>query len=360
MRKTSILFVLTFLSLSVLLTSCATGSGNAVKVKSSQKKKAHSETNLNNEETEKGDVEIVEYPKAPDVQLSNILSSMTSSPQSASSADAYIHEHPEEYYELLKLVKESPMEIEEEYKRYEGSLEGKLIEKAREEIKENDLFLYVIAHGIIVKTDGSEKRELSEKEVKDVTRAFTVMKYCPHRNETIVNPISHLLMSSYDKPENIDISATIRYMGNTVLKDDKEDAEKLGEKYKDFADSAKFEELKKFENFPFKDAEKLSDVPVPIKEVFFEDVDDLLFNYMGTSLDELSGVGMEEAFYIEKYGSFFNYTSDFGMADFIANSGTIDGDTLTLYSDYATLVLKKARDMDRWYIISHMSNSREE
>ncbi len=277
-------------------------------------------------------------------QILNCLNALTAEPSTSSDPADYIKGNPQAYYQLVLLAKKHKKEIESALLEYKGEVAEKIIEQAIAE----QPFLYANGEKIKVNTKGGEKRALTEKELADVTRAFSVMAYSPIDDKRLVNPLANLLTSYYQKPEDINISEMIRYMPNRKLKDDDESLSDT------FSDSYKFRELKKLEEFPFKKTEKIDEIPVPIGEILVKDVENLLQNYLGTRFSDLSGVGSKEALYLdEPYHCFYIYTSDFGLADFIAESGEIDGDTITLYSKHAKLVLKHKNQIKRYYIYSY-------
>ncbi len=277
-------------------------------------------------------------------QILNCLNAITASPSESSVPADYIKAHPAEYYQLVLLAKEHKKEVESALTEYQGEVAEKIIEQAMAE----QPFIYANDERIKVNTKGNEHRALTEKDLADVTRAFSVMAYSPIDDKTVVNPLANLLTSYYQKPEDININELIRYMKSRKLKDDDES---LSDTY---SDSYKFSELKKLEQFPFKQEKKIDEVFVPIGEIPVKTVENLLHNYLGKALSQLSGVGSKEALYLdEPYHCFYIYTSDFGLADFIAESGEIDGDTLTLYSKHTKLVLKHKNQIKRYYIYSY-------
>ncbi|MDO4773036.1 MAG: M56 family metallopeptidase [Bacillota bacterium] len=291
------------------------------------------------------------YPKDTDVQVKNILKRISENPKASSAPKAYIDAHPKEYYELLKLLSQDHLKKEIASLQLKG-LDAKILEQAISELKEEPLFFYTTETDLRVHTDGSEKRALNERELHDVTRALQVLRYDASLDEERVNPLSYLTYCSFESPEKIDLSELVTYMRNRSLKDDAVGVDKRSEQYQD-SDTEKFETLKTLQDFPFRSAKTLAELPVPVHEVFEEDVDMLLLNYLGIDLEKMDGIGKEKALYIEKYGSFFTYNSDFGLADFIAESGEIDGMLVYLYSETSKLTIKADEKRGHWYIVSH-------
>ncbi|MPM04592.1 hypothetical protein SDC9_50870 [bioreactor metagenome] len=116
-------------------------------------------------------------------------------------------------------------------------------------------------------------------------------------------------------------------------------------------DEAEFVALKAAENWPFGADATLDSMPVPIHKFSADTVNKALKEYMGITLDDLSGVGMAELIYLKAYDAYYNFTSDAGAASFTCTSGETQGDIVRLFGETATLTLKKQGD--GFWIVSH-------
>ncbi len=201
--------------------------------------------------------------------------------------------------------------------------------------------------GIFVNAKEDEDRELSEKDIEDVNRLFDVFIDADapaavmnpiYGGKDVLNPICHVLSSYYEKPEDINIARMVYYMDREFDIDEEE-----------------FKALKELDTFPYPNVEKIEDTITPVGRIPDSEVSALLETYLNTSLDSLSGEGMEDSVHLgEPYNAFYSYASDFGPGMFIAVSGKLKGDTLTLYGEKASLILE--RSGDRFYIVSHLGN----
>ena len=175
---------------------------------------------------------------------------------------------------------------------------------------------------------------LTEEEIADYNEAFEPMLYDEQGNPS-VNPLSHFLRVYYDKPENLNLADFLRYYPSDEI----------------VTNEAEFETLKAEENWPFGADMILGDMPVPIHKFSADTVNEVLKEYMGITLDDLSGAGMDELIYLKDYDAYYNFTSDAAFGSFVCTSGEIQGDIIRLYGDNATLTLEK--QSDGFLFVSH-------
>ncbi len=81
-------------------------------------------------------------------------------------------------------------------------------------------------------------------------------------------------------------------------------------------------------------------------------VDYVLEKYAGITLDDMSKDWRSQLLYLEKYDSFYTFTSDFGPGEFYPLYGERQGDILTLWSGDHVLTIRQSGD--QWTFISHL------
>lgn len=148
------------------------------------------------------------------------------------------------------------------------------------------------------------------------------------------SPISCFFTSFYDKPADLDLAKFLRYFPNGSI----------------VTDEAEFNAVKNLDNSPFKGHDK---VPVPMHKYPSEELDKVLVEYAGITHKDLSGVGLDDVFYLEAYDAYYNYTSDFGPGTFYCVRGETEGDTVRLFADHGNGSKTKLtlRKQDGRYII---------
>jgi len=176
---------------------------------------------------------------------------------------------------------------------------------------------------------------LTAEELAQYNETFEPLLYDGQGNPTSVNPISQFFTSYYDQPEEINIAEFLRYFPSDG----------------DVTDEAEFVALKAAENWPFGADTTLDSMPVPIHKFSVGTVNKALKEYMGITLDDLSGVGLDELVYLKEYDAYYNFTSDAGAGIFVCTSGETQGDIVRLFGENATLTLKKQGD--GFLIVSH-------
>lgn len=168
---------------------------------------------------------------------------------------------------------------------------------------------------------------LTAEEVEQYNKAFEPL-LSDEQGDSRINPLSHFLRSYYDKPENLNLADFLRYYPSD----------------EDVTNEAEFETLKVEKSWPFGADVTLDDMPVPIHKFSADTVNEVLKKYMDITLDDLSGVGMDELIYLKEYDAYYNFTSDAAFGSFVCTSGETQGDIIRLYSQNATLTLRKQDD----------------
>ena len=183
---------------------------------------------------------------------------------------------------------------------------------------------------------------LTAEELETYNKTFEYLLYDEQGHPVPGNkPINQFLTSYYNKPQDINLAK--------LLKNFPSDG--------DVTDETEFEALKTSEHFPFVNGETLDSMPVPIHKFSADTVNIALENYMGITLDDLSGAGTENLVYLKAYNAYYNYTSDCSGAYFECVSGEKQGDIVRLYGKNATLTLK-LRD-DGFRFISHQLSEKD-
>lgn len=173
-------------------------------------------------------------------------------------------------------------------------------------------------------TRASEVVPLTTEELEQYNKAFEPLLYDEQGNPIGVNPVGQFLTSYYSKPEDLNLTEFLRYFPSDG----------------DVTDEAEFESLKAVENWPFGADATLGDMPVPVHKFSAETVNTALKEYMGITLDDLSGVGSDELVYLKDYDAYYNFTSDAGFGSFVCTSGERQGDIVRLFGENAILTLK--------------------
>ena len=157
------------------------------------------------------------------------------------------------------------------------------------------------------------------------------------------NPFSSFFQCYYERPEELNLAAFLQYNFVSSAEYTEEDFYALKQRYPRHGqlwDSDTYEDAVKYGN--------------PIHKFPREKVDEQLMRYMGiTTADITAEIDWENSglVYLEESDAYFNFTSDMGAGTYHADSGEIVGDTVYLYSGFATLTLRKSGDS--WLIYSH-------
>ena len=173
----------------------------------------------------------------------------------------------------------------------------------------------------------AETVPLTSEEVEQYNKTFEPL-LSDEQGDSSINPLSHFLRSYYDKPENLNLADFLRYYPSD----------------ENVTNEAEFEALKAEKSWPFGADATLDNMPVPIHKFSADTVNEVLKKYMDITLDDLSGVGMDELIYLKEYDAYYNFTSDAAYGSFVCTSGEMQGDIIRLYSENAILTLKKQDD----------------
>lgn len=189
---------------------------------------------------------------------------------------------------------------------------------------------------------GENVRPLTEEEVARVNAAFEPLVE-GESGEMRVNPLCGFFASDYDIVNELNLPEFMRYFpGGTANITDEE-----------------FEALKDHIFWPFKSAETQQDMPVPIHKYTSAQIEEVLWQYAGVGLDNLTGVKESGVLlYLEEYDAWYNFTSDFGPAMFVCEGGQVEGGYVRLRSTvlgydntYQELILEYTSS--GWFISSH-------
>jgi hypothetical protein len=162
---------------------------------------------------------------------------------------------------------------------------------------------------------------------------YLLQPVLPNNEFIDVNPLSCFFTSYYKDIRDINLTEFLRYFP-------------YGEVPNELPE---FEELKKLENWPFRDDITFSNMMVPIHRYKNEAVQDVFTEYTSITLDELTGVGFDGVFYLESTNAYYNYTSDFGPGVFICKEVKVEDGVIELYGDarngtYPILTIAKNED----------------
>lgn len=153
-----------------------------------------------------------------------------------------------------------------------------------------------------------------------------------------IQPFSYFFSSYYKNVRNLNFEEFIRYFPDSGQ-----------------ATEAEFEALKKLDNWPFKQVERMENMPVPIHRHTISSINEVLTRWGGITTSNLDTSGV---CYLEEYDAYYTFTSDFNMFYFIAESGEQVGNYVYLRKsvengNIAVLTLRLMPGTDEWQIVSH-------
>ena len=185
-------------------------------------------------------------------------------------------------------------------------------------------------------TDYNVDRTLTQEEIGTINAAFDPIIYDKQGNPMSTNIWSCFFTSYYDDIRDMDFAEFLMYYpsdGSTV-------------------DRHEFDALRNQEDFWFKNAESLDNMPVPVHKLSARIVELTLKEYAGITLKDLDTSKVD---YLAEYDAFYNYTSDYAPGIFQCTRGEIDGDLVRLYeeTDNGTDILTLRKDGDRYLIVAH-------
>ncbi len=184
--------------------------------------------------------------------------------------------------------------------------------------------------------DYNVDRTLTQEEIGTINAAFDPILYDKQGNPMSTNIWSCFFTSYYDDIRDMDFAEFLMYYpsdGSTV-------------------DRHEFDALRNQEDFWFKNAESLDNMPVPVHKLSARIVELTLKEYAGITLKDLDTSKVD---YLAEYDAFYNYTSDYAPGIFQCTRGEIDGDLVRLYeeTDNGTDILTLRKDGDRYLIVAH-------
>ena len=153
-----------------------------------------------------------------------------------------------------------------------------------------------------------------------------------------IQPFSYFFSSYYKNVRNLNFEEFIRYFPDSGQ-----------------ATEAEFEALKKLDDWPFKQVERMENMPVPIHRHTVSSINEVLTRWGGITTSNLDTSGV---CYLEEYDAYYTFTSDFNMFYFIAESGEQVGNYVYLRKsvengNIAVLTLRLMPGTDEWQIVSH-------
>ena len=205
----------------------------------------------------------------------------------------------------------------------------------------------VRTYGTVVTVDltggGVERSVLSQQELD----AYNAVTDCTVRDESgditgmDIHPASYLLTSYYGNVRNLNFAEFLRYFPQDGS----------------ISDEAEFEALKNLDSWPFKHAESMEQMPVPIHKISAASVNEVLRAYGGITAADLSNT--DGVFYLKDYDAYYTYTSDFGFSSFAAESGQQVENYVYLYGNHndrnrSVLTLRLTPGTDTWQIMSYL------
>ena len=205
----------------------------------------------------------------------------------------------------------------------------------------------VRTYGTVVTVDltggGVERSVLSQQELD----AYNAVTDCTVRDESgditgmDIHPASYLLTSYYGNVRNLNFAEFLRYFPQDGS----------------ISDEAEFEALKNLDSWPFKQAESMEQMLVPIHKISAASVNEVLRAYGGITAADLSNT--DGVFYLKDYDAYYTYTSDFGFSSFAAESGQQVENYVYLYGNLndrnrSVLTLRLTPGTDGWQIMSYL------
>ena len=155
--------------------------------------------------------------------------------------------------------------------------------------------------------------------------------------------VNGFFLSDWPDPRDLDLGEFMYYFGwpewMDYFQDDDLTDEELADVYK------AVQERNGEEDTAWLDALPCHKIPTSVVNVVLE-------HYAGITLDDLRCDWRNEELYLEKYDSFYTFSSDFGPGSFSPLYGEREGDILTLWS--VDHVLKIQETPEGWKMLSHM------
>ena len=194
---------------------------------------------------------------------------------------------------------------------------------------------------VIDLTDGDLPRAaLTESELETFRQAFEPLTYNENGDPVGVNPVSCFFSSDYGSVRELDFAEFLRYFPGGGA-----------------ADEAEFTALKALDGWPFRNVERLDEMPVPITRIPAAGVDETLTRYAGITAADLTNTA--GTFYLKDYDAYYVYTSDFGPGTFAPVSGERIADRIYLYgggeNGSSRVLTLRTTDGGGWQIVSFLT-----
>lgn len=150
-------------------------------------------------------------------------------------------------------------------------------------------------------------RILTESELAEANQAFSDPQMCC------------FFTCHYATPAEIDLFEFLKYCPGSVMLTD--------------ADAEEFQDWIKAAHWPDPDGiyEKPSEFYIPVRRLANENVSEILVHYAGITTKDLLSFG--NAVYLEKYDSFYNYTTDYAPGYFECVGGGMNDQLIWFWSE---------------------------
>ncbi len=160
----------------------------------------------------------------------------------------------------------------------------------------------------------TKAKPLTAEEIFQANDAFVSMLVTDGVGRS--SEISCFFTSFYEKPEDIDFEAFMRYCP-------------IGDRLED-TDSEEYVSFLGAEAMRDPAVSEMQSLPVPVSRYPKEAVSSILKKYANITVDDLTNI--ESVIYLEKYDAFYKMTSDFRPGCFECVGGEKIGDTIRLWS----------------------------
>lgn len=138
-----------------------------------------------------------------------------------------------------------------------------------------------------------------------------------------VSPISNFFSSFYRDPTDIELDEFLRHFSGEGIVED----------WYGIVTEEEYDDIRVLEGFPFPNATDLDKLMVPINKYPASAVSQVLYHYTGYNLMDLKNAnGFGNAFYSEKYDSFYTFVGDLVVDTFTCTGGRIYDGAVELYS----------------------------
>lgn len=165
---------------------------------------------------------------------------------------------------------------------------------------------------------------------------LTPESYNEETGEWAVSPINGFFLSDWTVPRELDFAQFVAYFPiSTELSDDADAAER------EAVHVAYFEKY----------GEAFTG-GVPTHAIRLADINAILTQYAGITVEDLSADWRDEVLYIPEYDTVYTFTSDYGPGFFTPVAGIRDGGIVTLYSEDHVLTIEETNV--GWRLLSHM------